>query len=725
MSTDYLIKDIIPAVPATPDVLPTGAIRGTPASPAYCIDASTPVPEYRNVCVLRAGIPHTVGDPPEGTCLAYVSTPTGNYVAGPTTHTCFDAVAGTPDIPAHDLVPGSPGSPADYQAGWTGFARSVTSQAGDFSYLWHVLRETVGIVTGVTDSDTTHSYGDIKYGIHFEGGFAQAIENGVLKGDPVVADVNYWNIQRIGDVVAYYNFNEDVPFYVSTIPSTGTMYAHAWLYYGGDEVLDAEFDDSPFSVAPTYPGSVAGTLGPLLGFAGDGACSVNGELDGLVANINNTFGVLGGLSGTAGQPLTPQYAACYGRLQPLLGFSLASPRTEASVTGVLGPLTGYSSQNGKAELHGVLTRVGLVPLILINMNWVQGVLGGLVGGIAPGHARGIMTYGGHLRLFAYGTQDTDNLPGFHGVVDSAFTLNAYGGGYLRKTTPRLTLSASGTTTILGEAELTVPSLRLLATGQGTVLGRAYLQVDPVFTLNALGGAQASMSVPSLALHATGLVGIYGSARLTYRGRLSLTASGTVQNFGRVAGVLQGLSRGNSGVYVATFPRVTLYSSGEEDVTVEYEAYSMTLIDTDKGEATATTHYTNYPFDRIVRFGSIYYGVATDGLYELEGDDFDGTPIVAVVKSAETDHGEENAKRPVSMFLSGRMGVDVAVTVNTDELVDATYVYKPVHNGARNYRVMFGKGVRAKYLTYTFTNTAGEDFALDAQSFELDVLGRSK
>jgi hypothetical protein len=161
------------------------------------------------------------------------------------------------------------------------------------------------------------------------------------------------------------------------------------------------------------------------------------------------------------------------------------------------------------------------------------------------------------------------------------------------------------------------------------------------------------------------------------------------------------------------------------VAVTYEAYSVSLIKDDKGEQAHTTHYTSYPFDRIVRFGSKYYGVATDGLFELTGDLFDDVPIVAVVRTGETDFKVREMKRPISMYVAGRVGGDFSVAVTSAETKEYAYTLRPVNKtGARNYRVLFGKGIKARYLSYTLTNTRGEDFDFDELTPEVAVLRRT-
>ena len=342
----------------------------------------------------------------------------------------------------------------------------------------------------------------------------------------------------------------------------------------------------------------------------------------------------------------------------------------------------------------------------------QGALGNNVTG------RCAVTHGGVYRLNAIGYEISYVL-GFNGVL-SGYSLSASGGAQGAMTLPLPTLSAHGYVNISGVLAESLPLPTLSAHGLVNQAGVAALTLIGPYVLVAKSGAVGggTLSRPTLSAH-----GITG-ATSSFAGVApspTLTASGTQCNVGTLNAVLPALKVGSSGVLRATFPRFTLYAVGSSGAAVTYEAYSVSLLE----ETTAVTHYTNYPFDRIVRFGSKYYGVATDGLFELTGDLFDDVPIVAVVRTGETDFKAREVKRPISMYVAGRVGGDFSVAVTSAEIKEYAYTYRPVlKTGARNYRVMFGKGIRARYLSYAFSNTQGEDFDIDELTPEVDVLRRT-
>jgi len=339
-----------------------------------------------------------------------------------------------------------------------------------------------------------------------------------------------------------------------------------------------------------------------------------------------------------------------------------------------------------------------------------------------------VTYAGRYSLYAIGYAKINQVLGFHGVL-SGYSLTgplgeARGGWQGQMTLPLGTLTASGTVTSLGQVVASLPLPTLSAHGVVTAFGEIRLTIVGAYVLVGKGGAlgRGTLSRPTLSAH--GINGAVSSFTGTAP-RPTLIASGTQGIVGSLIATLPTLEVASSGVLRASFPRFTLYAVGSSGAVVTYEAYSISLLKDDKGEQAAVTHYTKYPFDRIVRFGSKYYGVAADGLFELTGDLFDTTPIVAVIRTGETDFKAREVKRPVSMYVAGRVSGDFSVAVTPAEIKDYTYTYQPVvKTGARNYRVLFGKGIRARYLSYVFSNTRGEDFDIDELTPEVAVLRRT-
>lgn len=150
-----------------------------------------------------------------------------------------------------------------------------------------------------------------------------------------------------------------------------------------------------------------------------------------------------------------------------------------------------------------------------------------------------------------------------------------------------------------------------------------------------------------------------------------------------------------------------------------EAYSMNVRTdiADAGGGNELTHYTDFPISQVVRFNGRHYGLSPLGLFCMEGDTDDGAPIKWEVQTGVTDFGAREIKHVPSVYVGGRLGPGAAFTVHEGEKRDASYRYStPRGQAAQNYRQHFGKGLRARY--YSFTLTGESEFELDGLHFEL-------
>jgi hypothetical protein len=132
------------------------------------------------------------------------------------------------------------------------------------------------------------------------------------------------------------------------------------------------------------------------------------------------------------------------------------------------------------------------------------------------------------------------------------------------------------------------------------------------------------------------------------------------------------------------------------VTSGFEAYAINLNHTPRPGVLPideATRYTDFPFTHIVRYKNSYYGVAADGLYLLEGT----TAVNWAFKTAVTDFKSTLQKTVASTYFGGRLGTAATVTAYPGEDSATAYTYPVVRSDhEQNYRVPFGKGVKARY-----------------------------
>lgn len=688
-------------------------IPGTPGTPSYTSTTTTWVPGYAT---------KIVGPDSQG---KYATLLVSTGLQQVTTTTFYPAVPPTPGY--YQIVPDWI---LDLQPGWNAAARSIDPIVGNGQYQFKVPEDVVGVVTGFNDASTNEGYLEIDYGLFLHTGTFVVMENGAVRGVPGTFDsTDVFTIRRLGTQVAYYKNSTKV--YTSLTPSSGPLVADCSLYLAGDSIVDAVVSSTVDASVSDVTGGANGFLGGLRSFAGDldAAESIN-ELTPLTGVAESwaygyASGVLGGVEGLAGNyayaeargiltPLTgsgesgmlvPAFAIAYGILGDMVGFSLGYTGTSGGSNGVLGRLQGLSANYAYCEARGILgPLVSEVYVAVADATVMRG------------------THGGRYPFYAIAEDSARR--GFDGAHGGQYKLASHTSTKSRGQFSAGTLEGRAITTGLASAVGVLPKGFVQAIAVGTRLGGINAKMRQPHTVAARMGMRADGQFSTGAVEGIALAGTVGT--MVAKGSVgTLEAIAVKRNFVRAAGVLPTLRSLNGAVIEAYGPRSEVLALSEPVLTVAYEGYSVTLFDSAE-ETPATTRVTACPFEHIVRLGAKYYGVAADGLYELDGDTYDGAPIVSVMETMPDDRGTPSMKRPRALFVAGRISGQLsgAVTMGEEEQSDS-YAYQPAQTtGGRNHRIKFGRGYRSPYLAFRLTNVKGDDFQLDSLTPEFDVLRKA-
>lgn len=301
------------------------------------------------------------------------------------------------------------------------------------------------------------------------------------------------------------------------------------------------------------------------------------------------------------------------------------------------------------------------------------------------------------------------------------TLVAWGGAQILALAPTAMLEASGSVRTPLFADLVAPvALLEAAASVGRALSADLVAPRPV--LAAWGGAQIVALAPLPMVEASANSGHALQARLVApMAQVAIEASA---HPGFIADLVAPAARLLPDVRaVLSAPMPHVYAELQPVVVPSYEAWAVNLRSQLQGGGGEATHYSDYPFVRIVRFANRYYGVAADGLYLLGGDLDRDQPVAWALCTATTDFDTSKRKNPASCYLGGRIGTPVAFTVMTGEDRENRYQYRsPRHETAQNHRQKFGRGLNARY--YTFQIEGDGPLELDDITFELNVKTRS-
>ncbi len=128
---------------------------------------------------------------------------------------------------------------------------------------------------------------------------------------------------------------------------------------------------------------------------------------------------------------------------------------------------------------------------------------------------------------------------------------------------------------------------------------------------------------------------------------------------------------------------------------------------------SVTEYDNYAFNSFARIGDKYLGATSAGLYELLGDDDNGTSIVARIKSGFAQWAGTHFTLFKAAYLGVRGEGDFVLRLITGD--GKTYDYAVSTRDMRSTKVHMGKGLRARYFAFELIST-GQDFDLDTIEF---------
>jgi hypothetical protein len=213
---------------------------------------------------------------------------------------------------------------------------------------------------------------------------------------------------------------------------------------------------------------------------------------------------------------------------------------------------------------------------------------------------------------------------------------------------------------------------------------------------------------------------------------SVTAAGTRQSYGSAALSMPVAILSPTGRLEIFNPPIALEATGSSTTPDVFSTYVLNLYhpkvaaNSPQKEDELTT-YSNFAFDRIIRYKDDYYGVSKNGLFRLGGttDYADPAPkdIAWSFKTCMTDFGVEQLQTVDSAYFGGRLGPEANITLYYGDEGSESYSYStPQDSSAQNYRQLFGRGIRARY--FALGVSGGGAMALDSIVFSVTTLTRT-
>jgi hypothetical protein len=329
-------------------------------------------------------------------------------------------------------------------------------------------------------------------------------------------------------------------------------------------------------------------------------------------------------------------------------------------------------------------------------------------------------------MFASGGLNTS--PNGANLYAPSPTISAATGAAAALKPPSPLLSASGTVTGFASAALVAPAGKLTASGTVSTVASAALSAPSPNVIGYFGAVASITLTGGPTVVASGTSGSIGYATLTAP-LFELTASAARQNSGSAILAAPMPRMATSGAAWLVAPGAQLTAIGTAVVAVTYEAYALNLKHNPapgQEPVDEMTRYTNYPFDRIMRYKNSYFGMNSTGLYLLEGTTDFAEPTPAPVqwnwRTTLTDFKSPQLKKLEVVYFGGRMPAAATVTVAVGEAGTESYNYTtPRGPSAQNYRQPLGKGMKARY--YALGASGAGELALDTLTFNVTPLAR--
>lgn len=646
----------------------------------------------------------------------------------------------------------------DLNLGWNAGARSVRFLSGPGKVEFKVPQGVVGAVVGINDAGVDAGYTNIENAWYFSSGIARIYEGGVdtfYTGSYITGDV--FGIKRINGIVSYWK--NDALVHTSVSLNTADVFLDASLYAGDDLVYDPEFTELMFS---------ENSLEPLHGSSGGHAirnvCWSEGYFQPLTTAGGVSATTVGDGANVSLQPLDVSAsgynfmsgARSAASLRPLTGRSHPASRSNASFA----PLVGLSSnriygQSATSLEPLEVETTGGMPMpsfsiantaIMYLTGGGTGLSGEIGGSTASMPAIAGLSSGGSPDYIGSGTGNVTVV----GNVTTVVVVNGDG------TTTTATINTStGAVTIV---VTTTAGGAVVSTVTGTVIGTVVNGGTTTYTIANTNGTTAVVTITGSNGTITLITPVsYGESALSlhpligvsyaYEGNLNATMMTSIGSFGELSAPIERMVFMSSDMTMATFIAVQRNVNGEMVSTVqsltemEYQgllnavmrsvvmmSFGVPAFDelTQAWVVNATTgassRYEDFPFNSFGKIGKRYYGCKGDGLYLLEGDSDDATPIRASVDFGNSDFGTSLLKSCKAAYFglasSGRPFLKV--TVDGKEYI---YSARSSSENMRTERFDMGRGIRASYLRFELYNNNGSDFELDSVEFMVVPLGR--
>ena len=283
------------------------------------------------------------------------------------------------------------------------------------------------------------------------------------------------------------------------------------------------------------------------------------------------------------------------------------------------------------------------------------------------------------------------------------TFFAEGGAEFIIRLPVASFTAHGSTDVIGRFNVLLP--RILFSATATQEGIATLNIKTPalrFTAHGVlsGIATLNVDLPHLKFTAHGLTGVIGQINVKlpaaeFHANAYWTGTNTL-NIVVPAVKFFGMARNNA--------FITLVLNTKNFALTEYD--------------------NSYDYNSLCVFNGKMVGTKRDGIYELSGDNDNGTSIDWSFKSGKIDLEDGTVKKARHVWLSYKPSGDLILTVDDGDN-EYEYSVESAQQIDNAVRIKLGKGIRNRYIQLELRNVSNEKITLDRIRLFAEQIGKKR
>ena len=138
---------------------------------------------------------------------------------------------------------------------------------------------------------------------------------------------------------------------------------------------------------------------------------------------------------------------------------------------------------------------------------------------------------------------------------------------------------------------------------------------------------------------------------------------------------------------------------------------MIVLSTNLKAGAATTQFTSFDYNSMVKMGAKFFCVGDGGLFEYAGTTDNSVAITSYFEPATMDFGISSEKRLRCLYIGYEAGGDLTLTVSTDLGYSEVITIPASAAGQKARKVPISRSVRGRYWTFQIKGI-GVDFSVD-------------